>query len=207
MKDNWFQWSDYFVDFREIFSSGTAAGPWETVSKIQGILEQKLLTISGDYHIHGAIAIHKTANIEEHAVLKGPLIIGKNCFIASHCYLRGGVFLGDGVRLGPGCEVKSSYILSESALAHFNFAGDSIIGSQVNMEAGAVIANCFNERSSKEVEVIVGGTRIKTGLNKFGALIGDQSKIGANAVLSPGTVLPKESVVGRLQLIEQFKLE
>ncbi len=36
-----------------------------------------------------------------------------------------------------------------STLAHFNFAGNSIIGSHVNLEAGAVIANHYNERTEK----------------------------------------------------------
>lgn len=40
---------------------------------------------------------------------------------------------------------------------------------------------------------------------KFGALVGDDSKIGANAVLSPGTILEKKSIVKRLELIEQIQ--
>ena len=100
---------------------------------------------------------------------------------------------------------KNFLVFSNSALAHFNFVGDSLIGSGVNLEAGAVVANCFNERTSKEVDVLVKTRRIHTGLDKFGALVGDQSKIGANAVLSPGTVLPRQSIIKRLQLVEQLK--
>ncbi|MFH7031624.1 hypothetical protein [Flavobacterium aquidurense] len=33
--------------------------------------------------------------------------------------------------------------------------------------------------------------------------MGDNSRIGANAVLSPGTILTKNSIVKRLELIEQ----
>jgi tetrahydrodipicolinate N-succinyltransferase len=36
-------------------------------------------------------------------------------------------------------------------------------------------------------------------------LVVDNSKIGANAVLSPGTILEKNSIVKRLELIEQTK--
>jgi NDP-sugar pyrophosphorylase family protein len=154
--------------------------------------------------VKGTVAIHKTAVVEEHAILKGPLIIAQNCFVAAHAYLRGGVYLGNGVSLGPGVEIKSSFVFSNSVLAHFNFVGDSLVGSGVNMEAGAVIANCFNERISKEVEVMINAKRIKTRLEKFGALVGDQCKIGANAVLSPGTILSRTSIVKRLQLVEQI---
>ena len=30
--------------------------------------------------------------------------------------------------------------------AHFNFVGDSIIGNDVNIEAGAILCNHYNER-------------------------------------------------------------
>jgi acetyltransferase-like isoleucine patch superfamily enzyme len=84
-----------------------------------------------------------------------------------------------------------------------NFVGDSIIGSDVNLEAGAVVANHFNERPKQEIVLHVGGRSIRTGVVKFGALIGDHSRVGANAVLSPGTVLPPKAVVGRLTLVNQ----
>ncbi|HZY81751.1 MAG TPA: DapH/DapD/GlmU-related protein [Cyclobacteriaceae bacterium] len=147
--------------------------------------------------------IHPTSVIEEGVILKGPVYIGPNCFIGAHAYLRGGVYLMGNNSIGPGCEIKSSVIFSHSNLAHFNFVGDSIIGSNVNFEAGAVIANHFNERSEKEISVTIANQSIKTGITKFGALIGDDCKIGANAVLSPGTILPKNSIVARLQLVNQ----
>jgi hypothetical protein len=50
---------------------------------------------------------------------------------------------------------------------------------------------------------MIDNKKINTGIEKFGALVGDYSKIGANAVLSPGTILPPKSIVKRLSLIEQ----
>jgi acetyltransferase-like isoleucine patch superfamily enzyme len=75
----------------------------------------------------------------------------------------------------------------------------------VNLEAGAVIANHYNERVHKEISVLVNGQVFSTGVQKFGALIGDGTRIGANAVSSPGTILPPRSVVKRLELVEQIK--
>jgi UDP-N-acetylglucosamine diphosphorylase / glucose-1-phosphate thymidylyltransferase / UDP-N-acetylgalactosamine diphosphorylase / glucosamine-1-phosphate N-acetyltransferase / galactosamine-1-phosphate N-acetyltransferase len=135
--------------------------------------------------------------------LKGPIIISNGCFIGAHAYLRGGVYLGDKSVIGPGCEVKSSLIMSGSALAHFNFVGDSLVGSYVNMEAGSIIANHYNERLDKTIFVMLDKKKIETSATKFGALVGDHTKIGANAVLSPGTILKPQSIVKRLELIEQ----
>jgi hypothetical protein len=77
------------------------------------------------------------------------------------------------------------------------------LGSLVNLEAGAVIANHYNERTDRLIKVTLEGKTYHTGVDKFGALVGDESKIGANAVLSPGTILPGKSNVKRLELIDQ----
>lgn len=178
--------------------------PWEITTKVQDIISQIITTLDPDFIIRDQIAIHKDSVVEQGVILKAPVIISKGCFIGAHAYLRGGVFLAENVSIGPGCEVKSSFIFSGSALAHFNFVGDSIIGSQVNMEAGAIIANHFNEREDKRIWAKINHEIIDTKVTKFGALIGDNSRIGANAVTTPGTILPPNSVVGRLELVNQM---
>ena len=45
------------------------------------------------------------------------------------------------------------------------------------------------------------GYTLATGVEKFGALIGDGSCIGANAVTSPGAVIEPKTYVERLSLV------
>lgn len=177
--------------------------PWEVTRCAAELILQRISTLSSDFKIFNNVAIHESVTIDSNAIIKGPAIISRNCFVGAHCYIRGGVFLGEHVSLGPGCEVKTSFIFAHSALGHFNFVGDSILGSHVNMEAGSVIANHYNERKNKSIFLLVDGQRFQAEGEKFGALVGDHTKIGANAVLSPGTVLPPGSIVKRLELIEQ----
>ena len=177
--------------------------PWLLPKEISSLIQTVIKNLNQDYLIKGEVAIHQKAIVEEHVILKGPIIISNGCFVGAHAYLRGGVYLDENVSVGPGCEIKSSLIMSRSALAHFNFVGDSIIGSGVNMEAGSIIANHHNDRENKIIEVMIDDKKINTGVEKFGALVGDHSKIGANAVLSPGTILPPKSIVKRLSLVEQ----
>jgi hypothetical protein len=72
-----------------------------------------------------------------------------------------------------------------------------------------VLANHFNERADKQISVRIDGTVVATGLTKPGALIGDGSRVGANAVTSPETLLPPETAVATvclsasLQVFEQ----
>src|SRR5687768_9904338 len=132
------QLKDYISSWPAILLIGTPMMPWEIVQGIPGTLPEMIKILDADYRIEKDIAIHRSATVEEHVVLKGPLIIGPGCFVGAHAYLRGGVFLDSGVSVGPGCEIKTSIILNRSALAHFNFIGDSFIGANVNMEAGSV---------------------------------------------------------------------
>jgi UDP-N-acetylglucosamine diphosphorylase / glucose-1-phosphate thymidylyltransferase / UDP-N-acetylgalactosamine diphosphorylase / glucosamine-1-phosphate N-acetyltransferase / galactosamine-1-phosphate N-acetyltransferase len=145
----------------------------------------------------------QSENIVRGAILKGPLILGPRYFVASGAYLRGGNWVDQDCIFGPGAELKSSFMFGGSKLAHFNFVGDSILGTNVNLEAGSVICNYRNERPHKEILVRNGGTLQRTGCEKFGALVGDGSRIGANAVLAPGALLPKASIVRRTELCDQ----
>lgn len=195
----------FAAGFSEAFAGADDMSPWAITEALPDMIIDMIANLNNDYIVRDHVAIHQSATIEHGAVIKGPVIIGENCFIGAHAYLRGGVYLGSSVSIGPGCEIKTSIILSNSSVAHFNFIGDSIIGSDVNFEAGAVIANHYNEREDKTISVLLDSKVSKTGAEKFGALVGDSSKIGANAVLSPGTILPAKSVVKRLELVEQTK--
>ena len=195
---------DDFIDiFSASFPSLQGLQPWHITQNLSLIISEMINSLDLNYRVDNGIAIHSTATIEEGSVLKPPLIICANCFIGAHAYLRGGVFLGSNVKIGTGCEIKSSIIFPNSSIAHFNFIGDSIIGTHVNFEAGSITANHFNERSDKMIAVFYRNDIIRTGSEKFGSLVGDRSKIGANAVLSPGTILGPDSVVKRLELIDQ----
>ncbi len=176
---------------------------WEIIGELEDLLKKQIRTLGKEYIINNGVAAHKTAIVEQGVVLKGNIIISENCFIGANAYLRGPIFLGGAVKIGPGSEIKQSIILNDTATAHFNYVGNSIIGSRVNFEAGSICANHFNEREDKNIFVFYKGELVDTKSEKFGSLVGDHCKIGANAVLSPGTLLEKDSIVKRLELISQ----
>ncbi|WP_017256089.1 LpxA family transferase [Pseudomonas tolaasii] len=196
------------TDYIAGFSQSTLApwaelAPWALAAQAPAIVRQLLAQLPADeYTLEGDVAVHRTATVETGALLKGPLIIGAHCFIASGSLLRGGCWLDTHCIIGPGAELKTSFVFSGSKLAHFNFVGDSVLGHGINLEAGSIVANYRNERDDKEVQVRIDGQLQRTGCDKFGALLGDQCRIGANAVLAPGAVLRPASVVGRGQLFD-----
>lgn len=198
---------DLIAGFSFVFPEQQGWQPWEITDCLKEIIRIRLLQLGDDYEITDEVAIHKTAVVETGAVLKSPAIVGPNCVVGAHAYFREGVFLDQSVKIGPGCEIKNSIILSGTAIAHFNYVGNSIIGRNVNFEAGSIAANHYNESENKWISVLYRGDVINSGVNKFGSLVGDNSRIGANAVLSPGTILEQNSIVKRLELVEQYKIE
>ena len=180
--------------------------PWELPPRAPEIVRRLLATLPAHvYAIDGEVAVHRDAVVEAGAVLKGPLILGAGCFVAAGAYLRGGNWVDARCTIGPGTELKSSFVFAGTALAHFNFVGDSVIGAGVNMEAGSIVCNHRNERAAKEVFVRSGegGALQPTGCEKFGALVGDGARVGANAVIAPGALLRPGRVVGRASLLDQ----
>jgi NDP-sugar pyrophosphorylase family protein len=177
--------------------------PWRATQTAEALIAAALETLSADYRLVGDIATHGKAIVEAGAVIKGPAIIGSGCFVAATAYLRGGVFMDEDCIVGPGAELKTSFMFKGAKLAHFNFVGDSILGEGVNLEAGSIVANYRNELADKTIRILQGDAVIETGVDKFGALLGDGTRVGANAVIAPGAILPRHSRVGRLSLIDQ----
>ena len=177
--------------------------PWELTFGSIGIVERLIGGLREGYAVSSGVAVHLTSTIESGAVIKGPAIIGPDCFIAAGAYVRGGCWLEANCILGPGAELKSSFVFRGSKLAHFNFVGDSILGCGVNLEAGSIIANYRNEWASPAISFFYKGKKFETGSAKFGALVGDHTRIGANAVVAPGAILAPATIVKRLSLIDQ----
>lgn len=177
--------------------------PWGVTQQAEALILSLFPALVSDYRIENNIAIHRSAIVEAGAVLKGPAIIGPECFLAAGAYLRGGVYLERGCSIGPGTEVKTSFLFFHTKLAHFNFIGDSILGGGVNLEAGAIIANHRNECDDKRIRIVMDGVVVETDAEKFGALIGDRVRIGANAVVAPGALIPPGTSIQRLQLVDQ----
>jgi len=178
--------------------------PWEYTAKAAALISELLMRLSShEFRIEGEAAIYRTARLESGVVIRGPAVLMPGCSIGPNTLLREGVFVGERAHVGSSCEIKSSVLFAGCALAHLNYVGNSLVGSGVNIEAGVVIANHFNERTDREIPVVIDGRRVRTGVEKFGALIGDNCRIGANSVTTPGTLLSPGTIVPRLTLVDQ----
>jgi NDP-sugar pyrophosphorylase family protein len=138
------------------------------------------------------ISIGKGTVLEPGSYIKGPCIIGPNCRIVHGAYIRESVVTGSHCVIGHATEIKHSILLNRVEAPHFNYVGDSILGNDSHLGAGA---NCANLRLDKKlIAFYYEGKKIETGLKKLGLILGDGAQIGCNAVTNPGTFLGKNSI-------------
>lgn len=131
--------------------------------------------------------------VEEGAMILGPALIGRNCHIRHGAYIRDHAIIGDSVMIGHSCEVKASIIFNGCEVPHFNYVGDSILGYKAHLGAGVKISNV--KIMPGKIGVRFNGEDIDTGLEKFGAVVGDHTQIGCNAVLNPGSIIGRNCVI------------
>lgn len=173
---------------------------WEALNNISKYLEEYFKKIPKGERIKGTVKpgailmgddifVGEGAKVEPTAYIEGPAIIGPESIIGTAAYIRGGTILGRHCIIGHCTEAKNTIMIDNSAAPHFNFIGDSILGNNVNIGAGVVLANF--RLDAKPVPV---GNE-STGLIKFGAALGDRVKIGCNSVLEPGTFLGPDTWV------------
>ena len=171
---------------------------WDALKRIQAYLEANLCPglhsrCEGVAFVGEQVFIGEGTLVEDGAMIKGPAIIGKNCQIRHNAYIREHVIIGDNCIVGNSCEVKNSLLFNQAVAPHFNYIGDSILGYQAHLGAGATISNV--KLVPGNVAVDIDGQPFDTGLRKFGALLGDHAEIGCNAVLNPGSIIGRGSVV------------
>jgi len=170
---------------------------WEVLNKISPFLQTQTLgnievEIPAGVHIINPewVSIGRGTILEPGAYIKGPCLIGDNCTIRHGAYIRGDFICGNKCVIGHATEIKNTLMLNEAHAAHFAYLGDSVLGNKVNLGAGTKCANLKFDNSN--IVIVVQNQKINTGMRKFGAIIGDYTQIGCNAVTNPGTLLGKK---------------
>ena len=165
--------------------------PWDMLDANAALME----TTQSENHgvVEEGVTLQNRVIIGEGTVIKsgtyieGPCIIGKNCRIGPHTYIRGTTSIGDNCHVGHCSEIKNSIIMSGTKIPHFNYIGDSVVGSDCNFGAGTKIANLRHDHGT--IRVCGKDTRRK----KFGAVIGDGVRFGINCSINVGTLIGSEA--------------
>ncbi len=197
---DFFELPDSLNTFSDYFDP--EASPWSWIPQIKEALKayftdrteaQPPAEIPPGLTIKGQIYIGPGVSLPPYGYIEGPAFIGPDCELRPGVYIRGNVIAGSRCVLGNSCEYKNSLLMDKVETAHFNYVGDSILGTKVHLGAGVILANVRQDR--KNVRLRLPNGIHQTELRKLGAIIGENVEIGCNAVMNPGTLLGKGAAV------------
>lgn len=173
--------------------------PWQILSTMQTFFDKRF-----------SKRVSKKSSISKRAVVRGPVIIEKGVRLFEGATVVGPAYLGEGVIVGNNAMVRHSIVGPHSVVGfnsevvrsyvgphcwfHSNYIGDSILMGNVSFGAGAVIANLRLDEG--EIMIKKGSQKIPTGLNKLGAIIDTNVRVGVNASIMPGRLIGQGCLVG-----------
>lgn len=167
--------------------------PWEALKGIRDLIVKLGPLLGKEYtEISPQVWVHHTATVAPTAFLGAPCIIGADTQVRHGAFIRSSALIGDGCVVGNSVELKNVILFDGVQVPHYNYVGDSILGYKAHMGAGSITSNVKADHSPV---VIHGQENIPTGIKKVGAFLGDHAEIGCNAVLNPGTVIGRNSIV------------
>ncbi len=180
--------------------------PWHVLPIMSFFLKKitkntikKGVFISKHAIINGPVFLGENVKIGDYAKIVGPTYIGNNSIVGDYSLVRESN-IGNNCLIGGFSEVTRSY-LADGVMLHRNYVGDSVIGEDVLMGAGAVTANFRFDQN--EVKSQVGKEKINTNLTKMGTIIGSKTKIGVNATIFPGVKIGSQSLIAPGSVVDE----
>lgn len=175
--------------------------PWEALKGIGDLIKELGPALPKDeFECRGdQIWIARDAKIYPNNYIAGPCIIGHRTEVRPGAFIRGNALVGDDCVVGNSTELKNVILFDHVQVPHYNYVGDSVLGYYSHMGAGAITSNVKQDKTLVTVRTEEG--RVETGLKKFGAVLGDHVEIGCNSVLTPGSVIGRESRVYPLSMV------
>ncbi len=214
--------------FRFLFDDRKEKHFWHVLLKLHDVIDASLAELKGDDTLpdglvddgSGLLALkqvilgspflsaQKRIFLEAGVTLEAGVVIKPGCLADSEtvfrqgAYIRGNVIIGKGCVAGHTTEVKNSVIMNHTEAGHFNYVGDSILGSYVNLGAGTKFANLplrtTEEKktgSKKPIPLLAERKMIDKTMTKLGVIAGDGTEFGCNSVTCPGVFLGPSSLV------------
>ncbi len=169
--------------------------PWQALKKKDEIVYFSKKSLEGKIaktaKITGKVVIGKGTKVYDYVTIKGPCIIGKDCEIRQGALIRPKSIIGNKVVIGHGVEIKNSIIFDECKISTNSFVGDCILGKGARVASGAITGN--RRFDQKKVYIKIGTETYPTDMDKFGCILGEYARIGANCSTAPGTLIGKHT--------------
>lgn len=193
MKDNVFR----VVPYRGVWHA--LKFPWHVLdvmnfylSKINGQQVAESAFVAKTATLVGDVFIGERVKIFPGAAVVGPAYIGADTVIGNNALVRNSMVLNH-CEVGYTTEVARSYV-SDNCHMHACRVLDSVFASGVNFSAGCTTANLRIDRG--HVKSTVKGSRMDTGRDKLGAIIGSDAFLSVDVMTMPGVKVGERAQVG-----------
>ena len=171
--------SEQWLDLTHTMAADVLAGecPWEILADLSDLIRAWGQTLSRDDYteITPGVFLARDVRVSPTATIAAPCIVGAGSEIRSGAFLRGSTLIGRGCVIGNSTEVKNAILFDGVKAPHFNYIGD------MRCDGAPIVLRTTPPISTKR--------------RKLGSVIGDGCEIGCHAVLNPGTILGRGSIV------------
>jgi len=170
-------WSDAIYAWDLLTANSLAA----TLQKprVQGEVEEGAV-------LKGPVVLGRNSLVRTGSYIVGPVIIGKNCDIGPNVMVLPVTSIGDSVRVGFGSELRNSIVMSGTKIGSGCIISDSVIGASSSFADQVLL-----ESGSASVEVEEGCHHVE-----FGAVVADNVTAGSRAFMNPGTIIGTDCKIG-----------
>jgi NDP-sugar pyrophosphorylase family protein len=167
--------------------------PWHVLGAMQIFLD-RLPEPPGPLPagVTGRVVLEEGVRIFPGAHVVGPAYIGAGTMIGNGALVRGAM-LGRNCEIGFGCEIARSY-LGNRCVLHHNYVGDSVLEERIAFGFGTVTGNW--PFYPPPVRTTVGDERVRTDMEKFGAIVGAGCRTGIGVLLNPGVKVGRNTYIG-----------
>jgi len=166
--------------------------PWHVLAVMRAFLDRQPPSDQPPPGVSGAVVLEEDVRILPGAQVVGPAYIGAGSLIGTNSLVRGAM-IGRNCEIGYGCEVARSYV-GDGCVLHHNYVGDSVLEGGIGFGFGTVTGNW--PFYPPPVRTTVNGERIRTEMEKFGAIVGAGCRTGIGVLLNPGVKIGRNSYIG-----------
>lgn len=170
--------------------------PWDLLKANDEIIGQYTETHDKWAIIEPNVTIKWNVYLEEGVILKsgtyieGNVYFGKNCEVWPCTHIRWNTSFWAETRAGAFSEIKWCYFADDTIVAQGTVIVDTVAWMNVNFGSWTITTNWRHDNTS--IKAMSKWKLIDTGRRKFGAIVGDNVRFGANTTTYPGRTIPTD---------------
>lgn len=170
--------------------------PWDLLKANDEIIGSYTETHDKWAIIEPNVTIKWNIYLEEWSVLKsGTYIEGnayfwKNCIVGPYTHIRWNTSFWAETKAWSFSEIKWCYFADDTVVAQWTVIVDTVAGMNVNFWSWTITTNWRHDNTN--IKAMSKGKLVDTGRRKFGSIVGDNVRFGANTTIYPGRTIPTD---------------